>query len=608
MKAKLNKPFSDIFQDEKGQILDRLADVVSGARHKHYKETVEYAKQTKTLTTGKGLDEYLAIFSARETPVQFAVRKSITRHIIKSVVSNLIDTAARVDRVRSTRTLEYLNNEPTAEIERKESVLKQRTEAFFGDSSVYDYVKKKVRHYAFYDPNAWLVLDFKPFDNRTDYAKPYPIEYRSKYVYDYSYSYDNILQYVTVCEKIELSNGQEGEKYTVFGKEQHLQLIQLSDDFPISKQLDTVQEIGDSVFLTLNNKVYQLIETEPHGLGYVPALRFGYEENTSTNLETFKCFYDGAVDILMKTIKLNSELDVVLAQMAHPYVVRYLVQSDAADEQRELDIASDISDIRDLLASSMKRQNALPSVLEETVITIPENAQASDIIDPNKLIAFINPPLEAINALDKMVQDLIRRAKEVVFNSDMYTKKDIAETATKQNLSAQAMNDKLYPLARHIAETVEFVVRSIARLTDTDGGLVFEMSYSEDLKLKGADAILSDLVALKEANAPAEVVDIVTAQLMDTLLDDQPNKQLEYAVKKMLNPLSSKSPEERILALTSEFFPNWAKAAYFNFDIIFSELLQEQPDFFAFAEGQQKQLFKAKAETYVNTPNEPVIQ
>lgn len=590
-------------------ILKRFVEVVKGERHRYYEHTRKYAERVRKMTTGD-VNHLLERFSSRETVTQFELRKLLTRHVVKSVISNFIDTAARVDRVRSTKTLEYLNTDSESEIKRKERILKERIEDFSGDMSVTDYVKEKIRHYQFFDPNSWVVLDFQAFDANVSNAEPYPIEYLSEQVVDYRHSIKGKLEYLTVCEEHDVlmldGSIKKGSKFTLYGTEQHFQFVEIAPNLvPVNLTREGLQYISDAIFLVVNTRVYAFNEFEPHGLGYVPAVCTGYDKAVDTNLKTFKAFYDGAIDVIEKSIKINSELDVILSQMAHPYVVRYIVETDAYDENREVALASEFTDIRDHMANTpIRDKNNLPNSFEEIVITIPENAKSTDILDPQKMIAFINPPLDAIKSLDDLVQNLIRRAKEVVFNSDLYTKKDIAETATKATLSAQAVNDKLYPLANHIAETCEFIVRTIARLTDTDKDLIFEMSYSEDLKLKGADAILEELAILKQTGAGNEVMDVVSSQLMETLLDDQPQKLLEYNVKKMLNPLSSKTPEERIFALSSPFVQDWIKVAYLNFDAIFSDILQEVPTFYQLSEGEQRAIFRRYADRMMPPANE----
>ena len=47
------------------------------------------------------------------------------------------------------------------------------------------------------DPNGFVVVEFKPFDNQRERAKPYPYEVTSHEAVDYKYE-NNVLQYLTV--------------------------------------------------------------------------------------------------------------------------------------------------------------------------------------------------------------------------------------------------------------------------------------------------------------------------------------------------------------------------------------------------------------------------
>jgi len=65
--------------------------VRDNVRHNHYKRTTDLADKYYRFVTGDGLDKDMVQFVQREDDTMFQQRKNITRHIISTVVKNLMD-------------------------------------------------------------------------------------------------------------------------------------------------------------------------------------------------------------------------------------------------------------------------------------------------------------------------------------------------------------------------------------------------------------------------------------------------------------------------------------------------------------------------------------
>jgi hypothetical protein len=84
--------------------------------------------------------------------------------------------------------------------------------------------------------------------------------------------------------------------------------------------------------------------------------------------------------------------------------------------------------------------------------------------------------------MDGYVEKLSKRALQMVYNSEIYSREQIAETATGRNIDMQAVYDTLYPLVKAMAKDWEFMVTTIADITDLSIPTI-SFTFSKDFKL-----------------------------------------------------------------------------------------------------------------------------
>lgn len=552
------------------QAVARFFEVVKeGKRRNFYDRTVDKSDTYLKLTTGEGLDELLEQFALRESNEMFEQRKRMTKHIIKSVVKNLLDVFFKVPRSNYIRTLGFQGDDGNKKKKEFEKILSE----FWGDQSLDDYLATRFIELNSVDPNSFVVIEWNPFDNEKERAKPYPFEVSAKEAVDYTYT-NHILDYLIVKQNLPKENtGSAGEslsKYTLYHTDQTFQLIEIDTrKDPVSARDEEITQIDDGrLVIRLGRLVFEYIEHTPHNLGQVPAFQVGYVRDLYTKGSTYLNLYDAAIPFLEKSIKVNSELDLVMSLIAFPLRIRYV------------DACKNPECFKGLLRESGETcpvcngtDKAPTSAQEEITIKLPDNAE--DIQDLDKFLTYKAPPVDIISFQDEYIEKLSRNAKKIVFNSDIYDKKQIAETATGKNIDLQNVYDTLYPLALKFARSWEFCVEIIAKITDFDTSLVHSLRFSKDFKLKSLEDLLSELERINKSGGGTEIRKNVNKDILRLMYSDDQVSFVRWEVQESFNPFAGKTEEEIMFQMSSDFVPKRTKVLYANLGQIFDQLEAE---------------------------------
>lgn len=581
------------------QALARLAVVVhKGERHPWYLRTVELASLYRKLVTGDGLDDLLRQFVQREDDVSFNQRKTLTHHVVTTTVKNLMDVTRKVPRANYQRVLQAENAKAAEDLE---AALK----SFWGSKSLDDYIKTRWLEVNATDPNAFVVVEFKPFDNNIERAKPYPYEVSSVAAVDYSMD-NNILQHLIVKSEFE-----SGERYTVYLKNETFVMQQ----FPKSAQAINLQ-IEDGQYILNENggwfrsgkKLFVLTFTIPHNADFVPAKQFGYLRDSWTNGHTFVAPFDAAVPLLLKSIKVNSEMDLTMALSAFPFRLEYAPKCDA------LDCFNGYTNDGAAMCASCKGtgHKSVVSAQEKLVLTLPKSADM--LFDLDKLVVFKSPPVDILAFQQQYVDGLTASCKSAMFNSDIFTKQQVSDTATGKRIDLDNVYDTLFDCALGMGEAWAFLVKTSANFMELDKDLRAELIFAKDFKLKGLTDLLEDLESANRSEAGPEVKRAIHTDLARLIFADNAYDFARWEAKSRINPFAGYSESHVALALSDPAVPQRYKTLYLMLGAIFDELeadsLAAGRDFYMVAPAEQRKLVNEKVSSYMAEtalrPNLPV--
>ena len=170
------------------------------------------------------------------------------------------------------------------------------------------------------------------------------------------------------------------------------------------------------------------------------------------------------------------------------------------------------------------------------VITLDLPRDVIDIIDLEKLLVYKSPPIELLSWQKDYINELRANVFLMMFNKELYTKDEVAATATEKVLEIDNLNDTLRPFAQALSTMWEFIVRDIATFTDFGKGIYVEHLYPDDFKFKSQTEMMNELQAAKTANASTSTIAKIEDDINEKLYADQPEDLKIIRIKNSFNP------------------------------------------------------------------------
>lgn len=565
------------------EIIARLLKVADkGLRHANYDRTVRLAADYLAYVTGEGLDKMLRQFVRRESPELFRQRVDITQHIVTTVVSNIEDVYRKTSRSNYRRTIEYQGD---VNADGKTAALEAILKKFNGELTVDGWCNTRLLELNFTDPNTWVVLEWKDFDNRYKSAQPYPFEVSADCALDFKFDPRGELLYLIAKATAPGMNDRPLDRLTLYLPTRSVSLDQIEDDDP--------RKMTAEVF---GGKFWVLTEHPPHNLGFVPAMRAGYKRDPLTKGATYLASYHAAVPYLKKSIHTNSQLDLTAALHAFPVVIRAQDDCDAVGCINGRVVAMDGQETTcQVCGGKGKKKPTSPQ--EEIVVSMPSSPD--QVVDLEKLLVYKSPDIGILQWQTAYVDALTKAAKEAVFASEIFTKSAVAETATGKMLDLDSVYDTLYAYGQKLSSMWEFLVTGVAKITQKDAGLYARLLVQRDAKLKGFDALMGDLKEVSETGAGPAVRQSVEDDIARVMFADEPEKYRKWQVRERFNPFSGQTEEKILYLLTSDLVPKKQKILYANLGNIFDQIDREHPDFYKMEAGKQAGIVEAKTAALV---------
>lgn len=577
--------------NEDAKLIYRLFQVAAyGLTHRHYAHVTAKAELYGQLVAGVNLDKLLKQFVKREDEELFKQRVALTQHIVTAVCKNLLDVFYKVPRSSSARRI--IAYEKDKGNERKAEEVEGILSKFWGNASFDSYMGVRFIELNATDPNSFVVLEWDEFDGKTDLIQPRPFEVSSTAAVDFDYK-NQVLQHLIVKDvhyydryKVDSGSGsapnapvlkkphegqEKGEKYTLYGKNSTWQLLQVDEMLPVSPTVNEGVLFAGIVngeklnFVKLGKKMFEYRAYNPHNLGAVPAFRVGYYRDLATDGATYVNPLHAAEPFLLKSITTNSHLDIVATLLAFPQQIKY--GRACQDSQCFNGYYDNGKKCNTCMGSGVEA--TAPSAQDAIVLKMPENKDA--LIPMDELIKYIHPPVEIVKWQEDYVNNLTEKAKRTMYNSDTFTKSEVAKTATGENLDMQNVYDALFPFSNRHAKLWVFGVKSIAKLADRGEGLVANYTYGKDFKLKTLDTLIASLVQVNTLNN-ATLSNEINADIAEILFSEKPIDLQRYKLKQMFSPFRGKNDKDIALLMVSGYVSRKDKVLYANFERIFDEL------------------------------------
>jgi hypothetical protein len=584
-----------------------LKDIVkNGFKHKHYDRTVKKAKEYKTIITGEGIEEYLRKFPRRETDEELKQRLELTVNVTETVCGNLIDPQEKVSRSNSIeRTFLYIDNNKA-----KKDELERILNSFYdGGKSVDDYMADMWIKLNALDPNTFVVIDWKENSNG-ERIKPYPVEYPAESVYHYSKT-NNSLNWVVV-HRDETSFDPEmyilySPNFTVLFTRKldnlgwtHEADIEFYKEFPLTSFQGTTAVVRDKM-----DVYWDVMIPPPHNLGEVPGFFVGYVLDLYTK-QTYLSSIHKAMPILKKIIKANSELDLTMALHAFPQKVQYTAPCNHCSGGKTIEgtVCSECNgtglDTKEIHSTAMD------------IMKVPRPRDKEDMFPLAEMIHYVPNDVRLLKFQDEYIDKLTRKCKEAVYNSEVFSRKDVAETAYGKNVDLQNVYDALWSMAKSYAYIQNFIVKTIAKITALDDGLIYKITFRKDFKMKSLTDLYNDLAIVGTSNSDEFVKKAIEDDIAQVLYEDDQRQLLKYNTQNYFFPFNGKTKKEIEVIVTNPSMTSekirilWSNFSWL-FDEIEMEFAEKSIDFYQMPRLEQKKALDAKVEEILKTIEKPEI-
>lgn len=598
------------------KLVNRLGEVISrNERHKDYERVVGLAQLYRKMLTGEDMDSLMRKFDRREDDELFEQRKRITQHITKTVSQNVKDVYHKIPRSNSIqRFIGYEDNSPE-----KLRAINDKIRNFWGKYSLDDYMNSRWIDLNFLDPNGFIVVEWGQFDNSTERATPYPFEVYSENAIMYEYI-ENVLQYLvvltSVSEWVYKDYGWQTvskQLYTIYGKNQTVQFVEVVDEkrkIEIRKEFNQTKElyIGEQYFRkSINEEEYYEIKIIPaHNLGFVPADCIGVLHDMSTDGRTFVSPIDKGIPILMKMVKANSEFDLTMALHSFPQKIQYMSPC------KEMDCkGGQLLTGGECTVCHGTGFSAIKSAQEMITLALPKTKE--DMFDLANIVHYDYPPVDLVKFQKEYIESLTYQVKESIFNTEIFSRQQVQETATGKNIALQNVYDALYPIAIGYSNDWQFFVNAIAKITDLYEGLISYYKFSKDFKLKSLTDLYLDLKAVGDARASEFIKSSIEDDIAGVIYSESERDLLKYNVKKSWFPFNGKTPEQVASIVASDaLVPYSTRVFWANFSYIFDMIELEQSakavDFFYLPRDKQWAIIEAKVNEIIAEVEKTKIQ
>jgi hypothetical protein len=321
----------------------------------------------------------------------------------------------------------------------------------------------------------------------------------------------------------------------------------------------------------------------------------------ATNGRTFLPPWWAAESVLMNLVKSKSELDLTIALHVFPQKITYAPKcQNKGCKDGELIDGSGIC--RTCEGTGFVIHTSSQDAI---IIPMPRDANKETVFDLSQMVYYVYPPVDLVKFMDQYVKDLSKQALQFVYNSEIYSREQVAETATGRNIDMQAVYDTLYPLVKAMAKDWEFMVNTISDITEIE--VTASFTFSKDFKLKSIDGYYADLSLANTAGASPYVKGAIEDDIARIVYAEDKPALAKYFTLKAFHPFPGDTPESIALKMTQNYTPEFYKVLYNVFGFVFDELERENPGFYELNRAAQYKLLQTKIASLIPEKKEPVL-
>lgn len=568
--------------------------------HSHYAKTVEIADYWRSIISGENQESIILKKRANDTNAQkeesvrlFNTHTPYLTNRLKSVFKK-VDKTKRVNKVLAPIEQESISDQAWASFS-------QRLRMFYQEESLDDYLNTRLIDYATTDPNAYLLIDFFPFDNAREFPVTYPMIFSSR---------DTILkgsdhlglQFICFRKPIKRSaNAPESYKqtfdssktdiqkqlyvYYVYTRNNSYEII-VEDVAMVSDYDVSNSEMRTETYATAEGKTNSVsfyYSSGVHNSGNVPAISLGYVKDLSSHYKINESIYRPAKEVLNEHCEKKSKLDNQMALFGFIRAYFYTQRCSYRDSDGNYCTNGYINDHvcpscdGTAVVSGEKQSRISRNEFEitEVEIPLPTSGDNGEILDLSRLVHMVEIPENVFKMYQDQVDHLAKLTSLALFNTnifDKYNNESGAETATGIRELVQSKNNVIHEYAEHKAKIWRFIVDQMLHYFNLRGKVNRNMVFDEDLVPLSDEQIISLISQGKTANVSMEYIRNLESDLMAMKYKDNDDELQWFSQKNKWKPFFNKSENEVLSALSMLPVDHSKKILWLFFEDIFNEI------------------------------------
>lgn len=599
--------------------------VATKEKHQDYDRVVKLSRQYyRPMITGVGLDNLMRQFNRREDIKAFEQRKAITQHITPSVTNTLASPARKIAAVKPVVDRADFGTEQDAETKK----LKSAMSTFYEGKNIDHYLGSRPVELSMADPNSFVLLTFDSFDNRYEEPITYPVEVLCEDAWNFEY-HNGILQWLLVHKEIEYIELEikpphgpkaaahdptektkvlKGDAFFLYTEDHHIVFTRIRKEFKpigdlmviVDDNLKPVTEFNsvqyaavDKYFFRVSNEELYMVEFFNQKSGVVPAFRCGYIKDQETDGRTCVNLWHPSLPWLLKSIKSVSEMDLTASLHAFPRLIQY----QRACMGKPSKPCSGGKDSLGNTCGACGGTGVENIVSSQDHITLRMPKVKDDMIPLADIAHYVQLPEGIIKWMDEYVDKLIARSMSSTYNSDVFTKARLADTATKEVIDLQSVYDALQPLAMWFSACRVLIVKVLAAYTvgreQAMKKLIVEHKFPRNFKFETTGIIVSLMKEAVAGGGGQAVMANLNMDLIENLYVDDTVALKRAKAMAYFDPFAGKT-EATVLSLitqgltTKENSVLWGNMAYV-FSVCEEEAKGKALDFYEQPRDKQKQ-------------------
>jgi hypothetical protein len=571
--------------------------LLANAWHPDYARVVRYAELCQQIATGN-VHTLLAQYWPSKTQQELTDLLRLYVPTSDSTWREITTPFYQVGRLRDgqvERKFSYDESLSEPERARRIAAVEQATGKVYNQKPLHDYLAEQVvPTVAMSDPNAWVLLDFAPFDFRTQKAQPFPVLLPSSAVVHFTRSAGVV---TSMSARYVLNRDDTDEvlhRYTTYLPDYAVAYWPL--DSKGNATLPGGVDYADGVVLDGDKEAfhYQVFE---HGAGRVPACPVGFVRDQGAIGHVFVSPLDAAISFFKLELKTGHELQLVMRNMAMPRQLQYTQACTGYDitggcTNGLCRTPLPGTDPNDFTCPKCKGTKLEPlSKSASDVIEIPLSPDPTE----NKLkltdmLAFVGPSPDVPEFQLKYQEWLGDKMKQKLFGTPILSKTTVTQTATERMSQLDQLAIALTPFADHFSYLYSYLAYVCAAFVDAAEGLEVIYDFPEDLQLKSHQDLYDQLAAAIKAGVRADEVESIQNAIARKRHASDAEALRRYFVRSRFIPFLG-LPDAMVIQLGAlSWVTSEDVVMRFNSDRIFSDIEAVEPRFYDLARERQNEL------------------